>query len=100
MKLAVCTALVLACHHTLVSGFKNRNSNDRNSENPNSEDQNLPLNNFAAFEVKTLGLPNPFSKSSYSAFKKVSGSPFGLVLLGNFENFDFSANNYSENLQK
>ena len=31
---------------------------------------------------------------------KLSGSPFGLVLLGNSENFDFLAENYSENLQK
>ena len=28
------------------------------------------------------------------------GSPFGLVLSGDFENFDFLAENYSENLQK
>ena len=28
------------------------------------------------------------------------GSPFGLVLFGNFENFDFLAENYSENGQK
>ena len=30
----------------------------------------------------------------------LAGSPFGLVLLGNFENFDFLAENYSENGQK
>ena len=30
----------------------------------------------------------------------LAGSPFGLVLSGNFENFDFLAENYSENLQK
>ena len=27
------------------------------------------------------------------------GSPYGLVLLGNFENFDFFTENYSENVQ-
>ena len=37
-------------------------------------------------------------KSKFS--KLLSGSPFGLVLWGNFENFDFLAENYSENLQK
>ena len=31
---------------------------------------------------------------------RLAGSPFGLVLLGNFENFDFLAENYSENGQK
>ena len=30
-------------------------------------------------------------------FQIFAGPPFGLVLLGNFENFDFLAENYSEN---
>jgi len=69
MKLAVCTALVLACHALNVTAFKDRNSKggnskDRNSKSGNFKDRNIPLNNFAASEVQTLGLPNPFSKSS------------------------------------
>jgi len=70
MKLAVCTALVLACQATLkVTAFKNRNS-----RSGNSKDRNIPLKNFADSEIKTLGLPNPFSKSSndLSPFKKMS----------------------------
>ena len=85
MKLAVCTALVLACHALNVTAFidrnskggnsKDRNSKDRNSKSGNSKDRNIPLNNFADSEVKTLsGLPNPFSKSSndFNPIKKIS----------------------------
>ena len=41
-----------------------------------------------------------FGRKNQNFQNCLSGSPIGLVLLGNFENFDFLAENYSENLQK
>ena len=43
---------------------------------------------------------NNFRRKNRNFQNCLAGSPFGLVLLGNFESFDFFAENYSENLLK
>ena len=43
---------------------------------------------------------NNFRPKNQNFQNCLAGSPSGLVLLGNFENFDFLAENYSENGQK
>ena len=56
--------------------------------------QKIPLASYSAFN-------NLCPAQKFRNFKNcLAGSPFGLVLLNNFEHFDLLAQNYSENLKK